>query len=558
MKKSSKKTIATIEAKYPKLYDFSHWDEDHVGSTTPVKTCCRVCGHIFYPTPSDLSRGKHKCKPCSDIAKFERNKEEFFKVSKKIHKGRYDYSKVNYVDSQTKVLITCQTHGDFLQIPAGHKQGKIGCKGCLADIKSVNNRLPFDELIRNLKESSKTECDYSKIKNKDYINQKSIVTITCKKHGDFTQSIANHLQGKNGCIECQKELAKITNNQYIEDCQKMHNGFYDYSHTEYAGSDMMLENIICPVHGYFDQRADSHKAGNACRFCYNSRYISLLEQKVFDFVSDLNASAIQSNRSILNGKELDIYVTDRQLAIEFCGIYWHTEFNGKYKNYHKEKYDQCANQGIRLITIFEDEWNARSFQIKEKLKLLLGHDDRKTLYARNTIIKTVSREEKSLFFDRNHIQGDGSSSINYGLFLNGQIVACMGFTKHANGVFYLNRYASSSKVIGGMQKLVTHFKRNNVWSKIISFADLRWSDGKIYTETKWQLDKILLPDYSYYYKGNRYDKRKFRKKYLNSWFGDGYDPLLTERENCSNNKAYRIWDCGMHRYILKNESYNHT
>jgi len=553
MKKTRAQTIAEIEANFPGKFDFSAWDEDHVGAATSVKTGCSACGHIFYPTPSDLKRGKHRCKPCSDVEKHERAVNDFITKSTKIHNGRYDYSKVDYVNSQTKVCITCIEHGvEFYQIPAKHKSGATSCDKCKKENASSNNRLSFSTLITNLEAVNPDLYDYSEVSESDYINQNSKIKIFCNKHKVFfEQSIGKRLQNKTACEQCKSEKVFNDADDFITDCAKQHDNFYDYSDVVYSGSDKMLHNIHCPTHGYFDQRADSHKGGNRCSACSNAG-ISALENELFDFIKSLNSTAYQSDRKLLDGKELDIVIPDKNVAIEFCGIYWHTEKMGKYKNYHREKFDNCKKLGIQLLTIFEDEWNNSKDQIKNKLRILVGTDDRRVVYARKTEVREVSKKDKAEFFTINHIQGDGLSSINYGLFHDDELVACVGFMRMSNGNFQLNRYATSVKVIGGINKLLKHFKKTNSWNKIISFADLRWSDGKLYDDTDWVLDKRLLPTYSYYYKGVRYDRRKFRKCYLVEWFGDNYDPSLSESKNCQNNGASKIWDCGMYRFIMEN------
>ena len=132
-----------------------------------------------------------------------------------------------------------------------------------------------------------------------------------------------------------------------------------------------------------------------------------------------------------------------------------------------------------MITIFEDEWNERKEQVKAKLLSLLKIDNRERIYARNTDIVIVSSRTKIEFFNKNHIQGDGPSSINIGLMHNDELVACMGFTNHKDAI-YLNRYATSFHVIGGFGKLLKYFQNNYEWNILVSFADLRWSNGNLY------------------------------------------------------------------------------
>lgn len=553
-KKLLRDVIDEIETKFPQTYDLSSWPTSYVNIATPVLTICKLCDTTFSPAPSDLLREKHKCPTCSKIAKLKKNKDNFFADCNKKHNGFYDYSRVVYIDSQTHVDIICPVHGVFTQSPAKHKSGR-GCRKCSNEKASHNNRFDYDMLISKFNDIHGDKYDYTDITRPDYVNQLSRLRITCRLHDNqFTQSAAGHMGGKEGCDICLTTKLSISTSDYLDDCRLTHNNYYNYYNYDtviFSDSANMMQNIHCPKHGFFDQRADSHKGGNGCIGCYTSRSISKLEQELADFVAQY-VDIIQSDRSILNGAELDIVVPSLNIAFEFCGIYWHTEQMGRGKKYHKNKHDLCTDMGIQLITIFEDEWNDKKTQVKNKIKSIIGLDDRAVVYARKTTIMTVATQAKELFFNEHHIQGNGPSSINYGLYDNNTLVACVGFSIRSDGKYYLTRYATSHRVVGGMSKLLKYFCNNNEWDEIVSFADCRWSNGKMYENTGWVLDSILAPDYSYYFKMRRYHKTRFRKKHLNKWFGNGYDNMLTEYANCTNNSAYRIWDCGKLRYILKN------
>lgn len=273
------------------------------------------------------------------------------------------------------------------------------------------------------------------------------------------------------------------------------------------------------------------------------------EREVLSFIKELLPSeeVISNTRSVISPMELDIYVPSRKIAIEYCGLYWHSEQQGKTKWYHHSKWEQCHQQGIQLITIFEDEWNYRREQVKDKLKHLLGLDDRDKVFARKCTIVVVDTDTKQVFFNSNHIQGDGPSSINIGLEHGGELVACMGLISQ-NDCYYLNRFATSSRVVGGFSKLLKYFINNYPKKKIISFSDLRWSDGGLYYKSGWQLDQILHPDYTYVHKGLRVHKFNYRRKNLPNLL-EHFDPDLSEKENCDRAGVLRVWDCGKMRFV---------
>lgn len=287
---------------------------------------------------------------------------------------------------------------------------------------------------------------------------------------------------------------------------------------------------------------------------YSEDTLKILNDKnwleVQTFLKELDIDIVINSRNIISPHELDIYIPTHNIAIEICGLFWHSEHMGKDRNYHKNKMKKCNERGIRLLTIFEDEWRDKKDIVKHTIRHILGKSNIRT-YARNTKIIEVKTKDKNTFFDSFHIQGSDKSSISYGLLYNNDLVACMSFTKSKDNSYILSRYASSCSVVGGFSKLLVHFMKNNNFNEIISFADLRWSEGNVYEKNGWSLDKILQPDYSYIKGTKRYHKFNFRHKHLKKMLNN-YDPNLSESENCINNYIYKIWNCGLKRYIIKN------
>jgi hypothetical protein len=275
------------------------------------------------------------------------------------------------------------------------------------------------------------------------------------------------------------------------------------------------------------------------------------ERAVGDFIEQLGVNITRNDRSIIPPLEIDIFIPEHNLAIEYCGLYWHSDQLGKHKNYHKSKYEECKKRGIHLLTIFEDEWLQKTEIFHKKIVYLLNKSPNR-VYARHCDIQTLTANQKRLFLQENHIQGNGAGSINYGLIYDGIIVACITFQQTSPGVYLLNRYATSVNVVGGFSKLLNHFKRNIKWTKITTFADQRFSNGDLYNINGFTCDKIIPPDYYYSPDGiNRFHKSNYRRKNLPHLLKQ-FDPALSEVENCLNNNILRIWDCGKLRYVLTN------
>lgn len=187
-----------------------------------------------------------------------------------VHGNKYDYSKVQYINSVTKVELLCKEHGSFFQSPQNHLKGH-GCPICQGTKKEDTNKC-----IEDFKKVHGDRYDYSNVL---YKTAKEKVTIICKEHGVFTQSPDNHLNGK-GCPECQGTKKKDTN-KCIEDFMEVHGDTYDYSRVEYLGQLEKVE-IICKVHGMFAQIPNNHLLGHGCPKCQVSNQNILYILKCLD------------------------------------------------------------------------------------------------------------------------------------------------------------------------------------------------------------------------------------------------------------------------------------
>lgn len=187
--------------------------------------------------------------------------EEFIVEAKAIHGDKYDYSKLNYLNTDTKVTITCSIHGDFEQRPSDHLKTH-GCRKC--GRTSVNLFSSTENFIEKAKLIHNTKYDYSKV---NYINNMSKVTIVCPIHGNFEQTPNGHLRGY-GCVICGLNFPVSTQEEFIEKSRVVHNNKYDYSKVKYYRSKSKV-TIICPEHGEFLQTPNNHLCGNGCPCCTN-------------------------------------------------------------------------------------------------------------------------------------------------------------------------------------------------------------------------------------------------------------------------------------------------
>lgn len=277
-------------------------------------------------------------------------------------------------------------------------------------------------------------------------------------------------------------------------------------------------------------------------------FSSVFEKEVKQFLVSHGMYIIENDRTTVSKQELDIYIPDKMIAIECNGLYWHSEWF-KEPLYHLNKLKDCNKNGIRLIQILENEWNEKKDIVKSKLLSILGLDTTDTVYARKCTIVDVDNKEKKSFFDANHIQGNGPSSINLGLMYDGKLVACMGFIVNKDS-YTLNRYATSCRVAGGFTKLLKHFEKSFNYPTIITFADLRWSEGNLYESTGFTNEATIPPDY-YWCKGNKlWHKFNWRHNRMKQNL-PRYDNALSETGNMHAHHFFKLYDSGKIRYKKK-------
>lgn len=541
---NKEKFIEKAKKKHGDTIDFSK--VEYVNSTTKVCLICRkkdkygVEHGEYWQVPASCTRGI-PCPKCGNEKRGPRKEdrmttEKYILEERKVHGYKYDLSKAVYVDADAKMCFICPEHGEFWQLPYGHLSGQ-GCPKC------SGKNFTQDEIIEEFRKVHGTKYDYSKVEFKGFREK---VCIICPEHGEFYQTIAHHLRRKQGCPEC-SGLKRHTLDEFIEKSNKIHGNKYDYSKVEYSNNKTNV-CIICPEHGEFWQSPFNHFHGHGCPKCVNT--VSKPENDLGLFIEgNLGMTVDKSRRDIIPPYELDMYIQDKKIAIEFDGLYWHNEKNVD-NNYHRNKTRLCQENGVRLIHIFEDEWLGRREIVESRLKNILGVTGNK-VYARKCEVREVSPSVSSDFLDKNHIQGKVSGKYKYGLYHNGELVSIMVFgslrknlgSVSKDGEFELLRFCNKldTTVIGGASKLLKHFIKAHSPKRIVSYADKRWSDGNMYRQLGFDWSHDSEPSYFYIFGTKRENRFKYRKSEL---IKQGFDASKSEHDIMLERGIYRIYDCG--------------
>lgn len=190
---------------------------------------------------------------------------DFILRAQQIHKGKYSYSKTTYINSNTKVVITCHNHGDFEQIPHNHLNGS-GCPRCKNAKLSTLKTWTTDDFLQKATQIHGNKYNYSKV---EYKGNSIKVIIICPEHGEFLQIPGSHLNG-NGCKTCSAAKTALrcahTTESFITKARKVHASKYSYAKVVYKNNTTKV-TITCPTHGDFTQQPQHHTKGAGCPVC---------------------------------------------------------------------------------------------------------------------------------------------------------------------------------------------------------------------------------------------------------------------------------------------------
>jgi uncharacterized Zn-finger protein len=306
-----------------------------------------------------------------------------------------------------------------------------------------------------------------------------------------------------------------------------------------------------------------HRSGfthhvTACPYCSQGRPVSTAEKEVYDYIKSLlpHEDVIANDRTILDGKEMDIYVPSLHLGIEYNGLYWHSELQQPNVHYHEDKWALAEAKGVNLIQIWEDDWSSRMDIVKDSLRSLCHVNNAYKDNARSCSVRIVPNDESSMFFNANHIQGAVRGCVTLGLVdPQGALLACFAYRKnnHHDKAIDLVRYATliNHNVRGGLSKLLSHAIEHAHGSYVYTFSDHCASDGSSYKRLGFAVDKVLHADYSYVRDKTRQHKFNYRLKNFRDsndlWYAEGY----SEKALANANGLFRLYDAGKTRWIYK-------
>lgn len=375
------------------------------------------------------------------------------------------------------------------------------------------------------------------------------------------EGAGNNFAGRKHTVETKKLMAdkrKLTETEYIKRvssrpdqfiCLTPYNEYYDRA-VQY----LTFRCVICDTR--IQHTLMNFERNPLCRTC--TPLGSVAQHEIEDFVRSLGVDVVSGDRTVLNGKELDIYVPSRMFAIEYNGLYWHSEAasardnlqgDENEKRKHFTKWKMCANNGVDLMQIYTDEWRERSDIVKSMIKHRL-HMTKTALNARDLIMKHVSNVERDRFFDANHISGSTSAGVCcFGLY-DDDLPVCMlsvrrPWAKHRyTDLAEIARFATAKNTIvrGGLSKLLKHVKTECIaqdFRGLMTYADLRFGAGRGYAAVGFMHSGLTGIGYDYTDGLKRYGRFAFRTT-----------ETMTEKQLADISNMVRVNNCGSNIYTM--------
>lgn len=327
------KFIKKSKLKHFDKYDYSK--VNYINDLTKVNIICKKHGN-FEQRPKDHCSGRG-CRKCFHD-KLSYTTDKFIEKANDVHEDKYDYSKTKYIDSKTKVIITCKDHGDFEQQPNNHIHGN-GCIKCSIFMKSKKQSFTNEQYIHKSKDLFPNKFDYSKT---EYKNTRSSIELICIEHKQqFKINAGFHIQKSEtgGCPKCVFEnLSKSrtkSQEQFIKECNIIHNKKYNYTKVKYISGNRKVI-IICNVHGEFNQQAGAHLQGQGCPKCF----VHKNENECKNIIEKLTEEHFTRERpKFLNKLEYDCYNDNLKLALEYNGIQ-HYEYSPFFHSNNRKKFEK--------------------------------------------------------------------------------------------------------------------------------------------------------------------------------------------------------------------------
>lgn len=480
---------------------------------------------------------------------------EFIAKAQAVH-GKavgYVYRSLDHEGPRTMVRYTCPTHGEVHQSGSNHLNG-TGCPSCGYVSRGLNSRYCFEDYVDGASKIHGRKYTYSKL---DYENGGATIAYSCPQHGEQRQLASDHMEGT-GCRKCGFEviskLKRFSFEDFIVEASNAHLDKYLYVGLTFE--DKSIVHYICPKHGMHSQSASSHLGGAGCPRCSN--LISKPSVEIKDYIESLGLGTKQEHRFPDTRKAVDIIVPSLRLAVEYNGNYWHTTEYVE-SRYHKLKTNLARDNGYRMLHIWSHEWLERRSAVENLLRHACGKQTH-SYSSKTAEVVTPSTEEARLFLNTNHLQGAPVKGSYLGLMQEGELCSIVCFNHNTTTLGQMSnvahvevtRFSTTMNECGGLEKLLQEYLATHPETlTVVSYSDERISDGQTYFKAGFVKMHTTKPSYQYLEKNavSPRHKSNYQKSKLINRFGEEFCKGKTEREITEQNQIYRIYDCGLTKWV---------
>ena len=477
--------------------------------------------------------------------KFEDIKKEFNRNNYQLLSDKDEYKNV-----ESKMKYKCP-NGHFSSMSFHNFKSGQRCSICRIEDGNTNIKNTYEYIQEQFKKEG-----YILI-SKDYQNNRQKLLAICPRGHIYKVNFHDFNSGRR-CKSCFNENRSKSRKLTLEYVKNYFNEQNYQLITNYYENIYQKLDVICP-NGHKWQVNWANFKNNECRCSKCPTQISKAEEELYNFIKLYFVDVISGDREIISPLELDIVIPSKKIAIEFCGVYWHSDLIRKNRNYHLNKLNKCNEKNYRLITIFEDEWVNKKDIVKNTLLYILNIANLERVHARNCKIEEIDTKETRDFCNKNHLQGYSESLIKLGAYYNKELIAIMTFSrpnisrniKNDERSYELTRFCLSSKykIPGIASKLFKYFINNYNFENIFTYSDRRWFGGNLYNYLGFEKVHNSPPSY-WYIKNNsykRFHRFNFRKNNLKQF--PNYTNDKTEYEIMISNGYRRIWDCGNTKWL---------
>ncbi|AEF56745.1 Hef [Campylobacter phage vB_CcoM-IBB_35] len=517
--------------------------------------------YSIYEDYKDLQNNPNFCVICGTKTKTQYCKEclkspEYDKIRiakiKSTKLERYGDANYNNIDKHKETIKEKYNVENISQIP--EVNDKIRNTKANTDYTEINNKRKETNLNKyNAEYATQSEV----VKNKTIeTNLKKYGVISNSQTKEFKEAVSKTWASKSA-----RELAELSEKRkqtnleiYGNECGASHITKWVDLNKEFIEENFINDSLFDKeAFMYYFNISDVTAAKYKKKFNISAPDKSCRSQAQNNIAKKIEVdNMVINSRSIIRPYELDIFLPDYNLAIEYDGLFFHSRGLHKHrmfntpdydKKYHLKKTEMCESLGIQLFHIFEsDDLDIWFSMINNKLGL------NKKIYARKCIIKELNYNEVSDFLNENHLQKSTVSKINLGLFYNDKLVEVMTFGKprfNKNYEYELIRLCTLKhySVIGGASKLFKYFLDNYKPKSIVSYANRRFSKGSIYKTLGFKFVENTEPNYFYFKDLKLLARHQFQKHKLKEKL-EIFDPSLSESANMMLNGYRIIHDCG--------------